>query len=51
MLVIRHLLAIPAATLLLHLAKDGQFKFDMEDEITKETLVSRGGKVVHPRLT
>lgn len=38
-------------TLLLHLAKDGQFKFDMEDEITKETLVSRGGKVVHPRLT
>jgi NAD(P) transhydrogenase subunit alpha len=37
-------------TLLLHLVKDGQFKFDMEDEITKETLVSRGGKVVHPRL-
>ncbi|MBL8825811.1 MAG: Re/Si-specific NAD(P)(+) transhydrogenase subunit alpha [Planctomycetaceae bacterium] len=38
-------------TLLLHLVKDGQFKFDLEDEITKETLVSRGGKVVHPRLT
>ncbi len=37
-------------TLLLHLVKDGQFKFDMDDEITKETLVSRGGKVVHPRL-
>lgn len=38
-------------TLLLHLVKDGQFKFDMDDEITKETLVSRGGKVVHPRLS
>lgn len=38
-------------TLLLHLAKDGQFKFDLDDEITRETLVCRGGKVVHPRLT
>jgi NAD(P) transhydrogenase subunit alpha len=38
------------ATLLLHLAKGGSFQLDMNDEITRETLVARDGHVVHPRL-
>jgi len=37
-------------TLLAHLAHDGKFAFDMEDEITRETLVTRDGKVVHARV-
>ncbi len=35
---------------LLHLIKDGQLNIDMNDEITRETLVMRGGQVVHPRV-
>ena len=31
-------------TFLLHLVKDGKFAFDMEDEITRETLVRATGK-------
>ncbi len=38
------------ATLLLHLIKDGQLHLDMSDEITRETLVTRDGQVVHPRV-
>lgn len=38
------------ATLLLHLIKDGQLQLDMNDEITRETLVTRDGQVVHPRV-
>src|SRR5688500_4915971 len=38
------------ATLLVHLIKDGQLHLDMNDEITRETLVTRDGKVVHPRV-
>jgi len=38
------------ATFLQHLMKDGQLQIDMEDEITRETLVSRDGQVVHPRV-
>ncbi len=34
----------------LHLLKDGKIALDMEDEITRETLVTRGGEVVHPRV-
>lgn len=34
----------------LHLAKNGQLTIDMQDEITRETLVARGGTVVHPRV-
>ena len=33
----------------LHLLKDGAVAVDLEDEITRETLVTRGGEVVHPR--
>ncbi len=38
------------ATFLLHLVKDGRLNIDLEDEITRETLVARGGEVVHPRV-
>ncbi len=38
------------ATFLLHLAKDGQLNIDLTDEITRETLVARDGKVVNPRV-
>jgi NAD(P) transhydrogenase subunit alpha len=37
-------------TLLLHLVQQGEMKFDLEDEITRETLVTRDGRVVHPRV-
>lgn len=37
-------------TFLTHLVKDGEFKWDMEDQITNETLLARGGEVVLPRL-
>jgi NAD(P) transhydrogenase subunit alpha len=33
----------------LHLFKDGALALDRDDEITRETLVTRGGEVVHPR--
>jgi NAD(P) transhydrogenase subunit alpha len=33
-----------------HLMKDGQLTVEMEDEITRETLVARGGQVVSPRV-
>lgn len=32
----------------LHLAKNGELQLDLEDEITRETLLTRGGEVVHP---
>jgi len=38
------------ATFLLHLIKNGQLVLNLEDEITRETLVARGGAVVHPRV-
>ncbi|KRT72241.1 MAG: NAD(P) transhydrogenase subunit alpha, NAD(P) transhydrogenase subunit alpha [Candidatus Rokubacteria bacterium CSP1-6] len=34
----------------LHLAKDGKLEPSLEDEITRETLLTRGGEVVHPRV-
>lgn len=37
-------------TFLTHLVADGKFKWDMEDQITNETLLTRGGDVVLPRL-
>ena len=37
-------------TLVQHLVKDGQLTLDLEDEITRETLVCTGGQVVHPRV-
>ncbi|MFQ5914189.1 MAG: Re/Si-specific NAD(P)(+) transhydrogenase subunit alpha [Nitrospinota bacterium] len=38
------------STFFLHLVKDGRLNLDPEDEITRETLVARGGEVVHPRV-
>jgi NAD(P) transhydrogenase subunit alpha len=38
------------ATFLKHLMRDGELMLDLEDEITHETLVTRGGEVVHPRV-
>ncbi|WP_213041958.1 Re/Si-specific NAD(P)(+) transhydrogenase subunit alpha [Nitrospira defluvii] len=38
------------ANVLLYLCKDGFLHVDVADEITRETLVTRGGAVVHPRI-
>ena len=35
---------------LLHLVKDGQLTVDLSDEITRETLLTRGGEVVSERV-
>jgi NAD(P) transhydrogenase subunit alpha len=35
---------------LTHLVKDGKLQLNMEDEITRETLVTRGGEIVNPRV-
>lgn len=37
-------------TLLLHLITDGMLALDLDDEITRGTLISHDGKVVHPRV-
>jgi NAD(P) transhydrogenase subunit alpha len=38
------------STFLLHLVKDRRLQVDLADEITRETLLTRGGEVVHPRV-
>jgi NAD(P) transhydrogenase subunit alpha len=38
------------STFLLNLVKDGQLNFNMDDEIIRDTLVCRDGKVVLPRV-
>ncbi len=38
------------ATFLLHLVKKGELKIDREDEITKGTLLTCDGDVVHPQI-
>ena len=38
------------SNLLLHLVDNGTLQINLEDEITQETLVSRNGEVVHPRV-
>ncbi|MBI4168418.1 MAG: NAD(P)(+) transhydrogenase (Re/Si-specific) subunit alpha, partial [Acidobacteria bacterium] len=38
------------ANLLVHLARDGAVRIDLQDEITRETLVAREGDVVHPGM-
>jgi NAD(P) transhydrogenase subunit alpha len=38
------------ATFLKNMVKDGQLNIDMADEITRDTLVTRGGEVVNPRV-
>lgn len=37
-------------TLLLHLVKDGKVTWNLDDEITRETLVCQHGQVVQPRI-
>ena len=37
-------------TLVTHLTRDGALHIDPTDEITRETLVTQGGEVVHPRV-
>ncbi len=37
-------------TFLQHLVKDGQIPLDRDDEILRETLVTRGGEIVQPRV-
>jgi NAD(P) transhydrogenase subunit alpha len=38
------------STFLLHLVEDGQLKLDLEDEITRDTLITRDGRVVNARV-
>jgi len=38
------------ATFLGHLTKDGRLTVDRDDEITRETLVTFGGSIVHPKV-
>jgi len=38
------------ATFLRYLIKDGKLVLDREDEIVRETLVTHGGEIVHPRV-
>ena len=38
------------AAFLLHLSKEGKLVFDLEDQITRETLVAFRGEIVHPRV-
>jgi H+-translocating NAD(P) transhydrogenase subunit alpha len=35
---------------LLHMVKDGKLALDLQDEITRSTLVTQGGEVVNPRV-
>jgi NAD(P) transhydrogenase subunit alpha len=35
---------------LLHLVKDGKIRFDTQDEITRETLLTRDGEIVNGRV-
>jgi len=37
-------------TFLLHLIKDGEFQFDMDDEITEQTMLTRDGEIVQRRV-
>jgi H+-translocating NAD(P) transhydrogenase subunit alpha len=38
------------ATFLKYLLKNGELQVDTNDEIVRETLVTHGGDVVHPRV-
>ena len=35
---------------LLHLITDGELQFDMNDEITEQTMLTRGGRIVQRRV-
>jgi NAD(P) transhydrogenase subunit alpha len=38
------------ANFLVHLVKDGKLQLNLEDEITRSTLVTQGGEIVNPRI-
>jgi NAD(P) transhydrogenase subunit alpha len=38
------------SALLLHLTKEGRLDLNLEDEITREMLVTHGGRIVHTRI-
>ena len=38
------------STFLLYLVKDGALNLDVNDELVRETLIARGGEVVHSRI-
>ncbi len=38
------------STFLAHIIKDGKLTIDLDDEITRETLIVRDGEIVHPRV-
>jgi NAD(P) transhydrogenase subunit alpha len=38
------------STFLLHLVKNGQWALDLDDEITRDTLLTKDGLVLHPRI-
>ena len=38
------------ATFLIHLTKDGRLNLDLEDAITRDTMITHNGEVVHPRV-
>jgi NAD(P) transhydrogenase subunit alpha len=38
------------ATFLQHLVKDGKFAIDTSDQITRDTMITQGGEVVHPAV-
>jgi proton-translocating NAD(P)+ transhydrogenase subunit alpha len=44
------MLARTLSAFISHLMKDGAVKLDMEDQITRESLVAQGGRVVNPRV-
>jgi len=33
-----------------YLVKDGELRIDLDDEIVRDTLIARDGKVVNPRI-
>ncbi len=37
-------------TFLIHLFKGGKPELNLDDEITRETLITRGGEIVHGRV-
>jgi NAD(P) transhydrogenase subunit alpha len=38
------------STLLKNMVKEGQLVLDLDDEITRDSLVTRGGEVVNPKV-
>lgn len=45
-----HMYARNITAFLLHMVKDGKFEFAMQDEIIRETMLTRGGEIVNARV-